>query len=215
MQVEKSIVLTGRWGRGKLYLKHGFYVFSDEVYQDFVYQGEHISIGHFMGDSDLFLHVGSFSKSYAMTGWRIGYIVAEKAISDALNRIHQYLTVCGVAFAQKGACFVLDHPQRKTYLEEMRKAFIERYSVWRDALLGCPAAVFKLPGGAFYLFPKINYKGMTGGEFCRHMLETHDVAMVPGEVFGSDYHQHVRISYGLDIKTQHKAAERVKRVLCE
>ena len=106
--------------------RHGFFVLADEVYQDLIYEGQHHSMATIMGESDLLILLNSFSKSYAMTGWRIGHIAAEANISDALNRVHQYLTVCGVAFAQKGAVGLLRHPQRLPYLDEMRQAFYER-----------------------------------------------------------------------------------------
>ncbi len=198
----------------RLALRHGIFVFADEIYRDFVYSGEHASIASSMGDSELLLYANSFSKSYAMTGWRIGYVAAEAGISDALNRVHQYLTVCGVAFAQKGAVGVLQHPERQAYLSEMRQSFSERRAVWREALAGCRGLQLVAPSGAFYLFPRIEYKGMSGREFCRYMLEQHGVAMVPGEVFGEAHREHVRISYGLGIETQRAAASKIVEVLC-
>jgi aspartate/methionine/tyrosine aminotransferase len=197
----------------RLALRRGIFVFADEIYRDFVYEGEHASVARYMGDSEFLLYANSFSKSYAMTGWRIGYIAAQASISDALNRVHQYLTVCGVPFAQKGAVRVLQHPERHAYLGEMRRAFSERLAVWRDALVGCPGAELEPPGGAFYVFPRIEYKGMSARQFCTYMLEEHQVAMVPGEVFGEDYSQCVRISYGRDLETQRTAARKLVEVL--
>lgn len=196
-----------------LALRHGIFILSDEMYQDFVYEVEHVSVARYMGDSELLLYLNGFSKSYAMTGWRIGYIATEASISDALNRVHQYLTVCGVAFAQKGADGLLRHPQRQVYLDELRQVFYERYAVWRDAFANCPGVHLVPPGGAFYVFPRIEHKEMSGREFCKYMLEEHQVAMVPGEIFGVGYTQHLRISYGGDIETQRAAATRVVGVL--
>ena len=196
-----------------LALQHGFFIFADEIYHEFVYEKEHTSIGRFMGDSELLLYANGFSKNYAMTGWRIGYIAAEADISDALNRVHQYLTVCGVAFAQKGAVNILHHSQRQAYLAEMRQAFRERYLVWKEALADCPNVQFVPPGGAIYIFPRIEYKGMTGREFCEFMLTEHQVALLPGDIFGVGYEQYVRISYGRDVETQRAAASRMLAVL--
>ena len=193
----------------RLALKHGFFVFSDEVYHEFVYEGSHTSIAQFMGDSELLLYVDSFSKSYAMTGWRIGFIAARKRISDALNRIHQYLTVCGVSFAQRGAARLLRHSQRDLYLSSMRSAFNERRLVWAQALENTEILEGVIPSGAFYLFPRIHYQNMDGTAFCRYMLEEHKVAMVPGEIFGKAYRDFVRISYGRDIQTQKTAVEQI------
>jgi len=197
----------------RLALKHGIFVFSDEVYKDFVYDGEHVSIGSFMADSDRFLYVNSLSKSYAMTGWRIGYVAARAEVSDALNRIHQYLTVCGVAFAQKGAVAALRSQRRQEYLSGMREAFQERRSVWQSAWTDCPGFQCVAPGGAFYLFPRIDFRGMNAREFCSFMLTEHQVAMVPGDVFGDAYDHYVRISFGRDLATQQAAAERLIEVI--
>lgn len=197
----------------RLALHQGIYVFSDEVYRQFVYQGRHVSIGSFMDGSEHFLHVDSFSKSYAMTGWRIGYVAARAAVSDAMNRVHQYLTVCGVPFAQKGAAEVLRDPGRDAYLAEMREAFFARYSVWEEVPTSCPAFQCAAPGGAFYLFPRITHQGKSGRELCLQMLEQHQVAMVPGEIFGEAFRDHVRISYGRDLETQRSAAERLTGAL--
>jgi len=193
--------------------KHGFFILADEVYQDFIYEGKHHSMATIMGESDLLVLLNSFSKSYAMTGWRIGHIAAEANISDALNRVHRYLTVCGVAFAQKGAAGLLCHPQRLPYLDEMRQDFYERYVVWRDAFSDCPGVQLVSPSGAFYVFPRIDYQAMSGREFCEYMLEEHQVAMVPGEIFGENYGQYMRISYGRDIETQRAAAAKIVEVL--
>ena len=166
-----------------------------------------------MGESELLLYANGFSKNYAMTGWRIGYIGAAAEISDALNRVHQYLTVCGVAFAQKGAVNILHHPQRQAYLAEMRQAFRERYLVWKEALADCPGVQFVPPGGAIYLFPRIEYQGMTGREFCEYMLAEQQVALLPGDIFGQGYEQYVRISYGREVETQRAAATKLVQVL--
>jgi len=197
----------------RLAMKHGIFVFSDEVYKDFVYEGEHVSIGAFMADSDRFIYVNSLSKSYAMTGWRIGYVAARAEVSDALNRIHQYLTVCGVAFAQKGAVQALRGPRRQEYLAGMRKAFQDRRRIWQDAWADCSGFQCAAPGGAFYLFPRIDYRDMNAREFCNFMLDEHQVAMVPGDVFGDAYDHHVRISFGRDLSTQEAAAERLIGVI--
>ena len=148
-----------------------------------------------------------------MTGWRIGYIAADERVSDALNRIHQYLTVCGVSFAQKGAVGVLNHKGVEAYLMEMRQAFAKRLKVWNDAFSDNQLLRYKIPNGAFYIFPNVDFRGYTGREFCKYMLEKYYVAMVPGEIFGENYMNHVRISYGRDIDIQKEAVRRLLKVL--
>jgi aspartate/methionine/tyrosine aminotransferase len=196
-------------------LRNGIFVLSDEVYQDFVYGDQHCSIAKYMGDSDLFIYINSLSKSYVMTGWRIGYIAARANVSDILNRIHQYLTVCGVSFAQKGAVSLFNNQYRHEYLKEMKKGFSEKLNIWLASLKGIPEIDLVVPKGAFYLFPKINYKNMSGREFCEFMLEKHGVAMVPGDVFGEVYSSHIRISYGGEIETQKRAIQKFIEVFDE
>ena len=193
--------------------RHGFFVLADEVYQDFIYEGQHHSMATIMGESELLILLNSFSKSYAMTGWRIGHVAASPMISDALNRVHQYLTVCGVSFAQRGAARMLSHPERQNYLEEMRAEFLKRYTVWRNAFADHPNVKLVPPQGAFYLFPRIDFNNMTAREFCHFMLEEHRVAMVPGDVFGAGFDRHIRISYGRDLETQREAAKRIVSAL--
>jgi aminotransferase len=197
----------------ELAVNNGIYILTDEVYQDFVYEGEHASIAQYLGNSSLLIYINSLSKSYAMTGWRIGYLACESSLSEAFNRVHQYLTVCGVSFAQKGTGRLFQDLGRKDYLDDMRKAFEKRCSVWLKMFERCPGVLLCPPKGAFYLFPRIQYKGMSGSEFCSFMLQEHKVAMVPGDVFGANYQQYVRISYGGDLDTQRLAAAKLSEVL--
>ena len=193
--------------------RHGLFVVSDEIYKDFVWRGQHVSMVEIMENKDFLILVDGFSKSYAMTGWRIGYLAAKQEISDILNRIHQYLTVCGVAFAQKGAARLLKEPLLSEYQEKMRKAFYERYKIWCEALENCPGIEFYLPGGAFYFFPKITLPEVDGRIFCMEMLKEHQLAMVPGDVFGIGYNRHIRIAYGGSLEIQKEAAQRFKKAL--
>ncbi|MFC1715912.1 pyridoxal phosphate-dependent aminotransferase [Candidatus Poribacteria bacterium] len=186
--------------------KYGLLVVSDEIYKDFVWGDQYTSMVEIMADRDSLILVDGFSKSYAMTGWRIGYVAASPEVSDALNRVHQYLTVCGVAFAQKGATKVLQNPKLPEYNEKMRAAFLERHNVWCEALVDCPGVEFYRPGGAFYFFPKIDLPDMDGHSFCMKMLNEYGLAMVPGDVFGVGYEQHVRIAYGGNLEIQREAA---------
>jgi len=193
--------------------KHGFYVLCDEVYKDFVFEGAHVSIARFMVGSDRLIYLNSLSKSDAMTGWRVGWAAAAAPVSDALNRVHQYLPVCGVPFAQHGALAALAHPGRRDYLNAMGAAFARRREIWIQAFKDCPGVTLQPPKGAFYLFPRIGFQGLAGLAFARHMLETQGLAMVPWDVFGSSYRHHVRISYGMGEETQQRAADRFKEAM--
>lgn len=194
--------------------KHGCFILADEVYQDFVFQGRPFhSLATLCNGSDRLILLNSLSKSYAMTGYRIGYIAAAPAISDTLNRVHQYLTVCGTAFAQKGAAALFADPSRDRYLADMKAAFEKRLMPWVQTFRENLNFQFSPPSGAFYIFPKVNFNGMTATEFCHHALHEAHVAMVPGTVFGDEFSQYVRISYGLDIPVQEKAAHQLLQLL--
>ena len=195
--------------------EHGLFVVSDEIYKDFVWGDQYTSMVEIMEDRDSLIFVDGFSKSYAMTGWRVGYVAASPEVSDALNRVHQYLTVCGVPFAQKGAMEVLRNSMLPEYHEKMRAAFRERYNVWCEALEDCPGVEFYRPGGAFYFFPKIILPEMDGQGFCMRMLKEYGLAIVPGDVFGVGYDQHVRIAYGGSLEIQKGAAQIFRKALRE
>ena len=166
-----------------------------------------------MQNSPYLLYVNSFSKSYSMTGWRIGYVAAHAPIIDACTRIHQYLIDCGTAFAQKGVVNLLRHPQRRAYLAEMRTEFAKRHGLWIEALSQCTNVQLPPSGGALYLFSRIDYRGMSGWDFCQTMLEEHHIVMVPGEIFGKEYGDHVRISFGQNLQVQQAAAAKLVKIL--
>lgn len=193
--------------------KHGFLVLADDIYHEFVYHQEHVSIASFMKDSPLLLYANGFSKSYSMAGWRIGYVASAAPNSDALNRIHQYVVGCGTTFAHTGAAGLLRHPQRQGYIDRMRQVFAGRQTLWTSALAECDGVQLVRNSGAIYLFPRIEFQGMTGREFCYFMLEEHQVAMIPGDEFGAEYGRHVRISFGSDGATQQRAANIISEVL--
>jgi aminotransferase len=195
-------------------LANNVYVFADEIYRHFVYRGEHISIARYLEESDLLLYVNSASKSFGMSGWRVGWVAAAARVSDALNRVHQYLTVCGVPFAQRGLLASLADTRLPAYLRDMRAEFRARAEVWSRALEGVAGVEVLNPDGAFYLFPRIRFRGFDDHALCAHMLEEHGLAMVPGSVFGVGCAGHVRISYGLGMEIQRTAAARLAEVLC-
>ena len=191
----------------------GAFVFADEIYRHFVHEGSHQSIARYLPDSDRLLYVNSASKSFGMTGWRVGWIAAAPGVSDALNRVHQYLTVCGVPFAQRGLLRTLRHPDLPGYLDDLASEFRARGAVWEEALDGLPGVELTRPQGAFYVFPRIELRGLDDVALCSHLLEEHGLALVPGSVFGAGGAGHVRISYGLGLDVQREAAARLAEVV--
>lgn len=182
--------------------QNGLIVLSDEIYEDFVFEGEHVSLASLL-DPQLLVLVGGLSKGFAMTGWRIGHVAAPPDLADAVNRVHQYLTVCGVPFAQRGALAACQ--AAGDYAERMRREFRRRRAVWLEALAGHPALA-AAPGGAFYLFLKVGRPGLSGDDFCERVLTDRGVALVPGRVFGESFADFARVSYGGPLEVQREAA---------
>jgi aminotransferase len=194
--------------------EHDLFVIADEVYDDYVFAGEHVSIARWLGDSERLLYVNSASKRFGMTGWRAGWVAAAAETSDALNRVHQYLTVCGVPFVQAGLERALVDPGRGAYRDALRAAFAQRRAVWLDALRDVPGVELVAPAGAFYLFPRLRLAdGATGEALCARLLDERGLALVPGGVFGGAFADHVRISYGGATETQRVAAARLAEAL--
>lgn len=195
----------------------GFYVISDEIYEKTVYgDNKHVSIASF-GDEikRLTVTVNGLSKSYSMTGWRIGYVAAEQEIVGGMTRIQDNTTSNPVSFVQKGAVEALSGPQDS--VQEMVAAFDERRKVIVSGLNSIPGVVCPDPGGAFYVFPNIaaligksyNGKTITGSDAFADYLLNGDakVAVIPGSGFGAD--QNVRLSYATSMENIEKGLERI------
>lgn len=108
---------------------------------------------------------------------------------------------------------LLRHPGRQAYLAEMCGAFAERHALWVEALGQCANVELPPTAGALYLFPRIHYRGLSGWDFCQSILEEHHIAMVPGEIFGQGYGDHVRISFGQYLQVQQAAAAKLVEIL--
>ena len=195
----------------RLAAEHGILLLLDAVYEDFVYEDTPRSLLTDTLPGTPFLFVNSFSKSFAMTGWRIGYLAASAELADAVNRIHQYLTVCGSPFSQAAAAALLRSSDRSAHFDHMRTEFAARREAWLAALADCDAVRLTRPNGAFYLFPQV--RGMSGDELSRRLLNEKRVATVPGAVFGPAYGDFIRISYGAALEVQVEAARRVRALL--
>lgn len=175
-------------------LSNGLVVISDEIYERFVHgQSRHRSIAAVHGMRDRTVVANSFSKTYSMTGWRVGYAAAPAELAGRINTVHQYLSVCAPSFAQAGAVAALEHGE--PFVQEM----VAEYSARRRTLIGGLAdldAVDLLdPAGAFYAFARI--PGADAGNLAVRLLEEQGVAVVPGEVFGVGFEDHIRLSYAI------------------
>ena len=170
------------------------FIVSDEIYEAMVYDGNrHISIASLPGMKERTIIVNGFSKRYSMTGWRLGWVAADKALVSAMIRIHQYTTVCVTTFAQYGACEALTGPQEE--IDNMIAEFDRRRVLVYNALSDMPGIKVLKPQGAFYIFPNITGTGKTSEELTQYLLEEAKIAVVPGSVFGNYGEGYIRISY--------------------
>ncbi|NJM78210.1 MAG: pyridoxal phosphate-dependent aminotransferase [Acaryochloridaceae cyanobacterium RU_4_10] len=188
-------------------LDHNIWVISDEIYEKTLYDNaEHLSIGSL--GSDIFQRTfvsHGFAKTYAMTGWRVGYMAGPVDAIKAMIRLQSHSTSNVCTFAQYGAIAALNGPQ--DCVAEMLSAFSARRKVILEALNAIPGLECPQPDGAFYMFPSIRKTGMGSMEFCEALLGSHQVAAVPGIAFGAD--DAIRISYATDMDTIHKGMERL------
>ena len=188
-------------------IKHDLIVLSDEIYAELTYDGaEHVSIASLPGmrERTVFLH--GLSKGWAMTGFRIGYACAPRALIEAMMKIHQYAILCAPIMAQDAAIEALEHGEpavahmREKY--ELRRNFI--VSALNDMGLRC-----HLPKGAFYVFPEIRSTGLSSRDFAMRLLEEEKVAVVPGTAFGPSGEGFVRCSYATSLDQIKIAMERM------
>ncbi len=182
-------------------------VVSDEIYEKILYNGaEHFSIG--AAGPEVFQRTiisSGFAKAYSMTGWRVGFLAGPLDLIQAVSTIQGHSTSNVCTFAQYGAIAALEGSQ--DCVEQMRQAFAERRRVMLDYLNAVPGLTCPQPDGAFYLFTNISKTGLKSLEFCESLLESQQVAAIPGIAFGAD--DHVRLSYATDMVSIQKGMERL------
>ncbi len=199
-------------GLAQLAKEKDLFVLSDEIYEKMVYDGNrHVSIGSFPGMKERTMTINGFSKIYAMTGWRLGFVAASKELISAMVRIHQYATVCASTFAQWGGVEALKGPQ--TEAERMLKEFDRRRGLVYGALKEMPGIRVTRPKGAFYIFPNIEGLGKTPEDLTRFLLDEAKVAVVPGSALGEFGTKYIRISYANSYDNLQIAMESMKRAL--
>ncbi|MFV0363397.1 MAG: aminotransferase class I/II-fold pyridoxal phosphate-dependent enzyme [Suipraeoptans sp.] len=189
-------------------IEHDIYVLSDEIYSELTYLGEHVSIASLPGMRDRTLVINGFSKGFAMTGWRLGYICGPNDIVEQMLKIHQYAIMCAPTNSQYAAIEALRNCRSE--VKEMRTAYNQRrrYLIHEFKQMGLPC--FE-PYGAFYVFPCIKEFGLTSEEFATKLLEEEKVAIVPGTAFGDCGEGFLRISYAYSLDDLKMAIERVDR----
>lgn len=190
--------------------KHEIIVITDEIYAELSYEQKFCSIAAFDEIKDQVILVSGYSKAYAMTGWRLGYVLANEVLSKAMNKIHQYVIMSAPTGAQYGAIEAMRHCDNE--IEEMRKAYMLRRNYIVKAFNDLGLHTFT-PQGAFYVFPCIKSTGMTSDQFCEELLKDQLVACVPGTAFGEAGEGFIRVSYAYSIEQIKEATSRIKKFL--
>lgn len=183
-------------------------VISDEIYSELSYGERHVSIASLPGMKEKTILINGFSKSYAMTGWRLGYATGPAEIIKQMLKIHQFAIMCAPTTSQYAAVAALQNGDRD--VEQMREAYNQRRRYLVHALREMGMECFE-PFGAFYVFPSIKKFGMTSEEFANRLLQEEKVAVVPGTAFGDCGEGFLRISYAYSLEDLKKALERLER----
>ena len=181
-------------------------VLSDEIYAEMCYEGSHVSIASLPDMQERTIVVNGFSKAYAMTGWRLGFLCAPTPLVKQMLKIHQYAIMCAPTTAQLAAVEALRNGDED--IRMMTDEYNRRRRYIYDGLRSIGIDVFE-PKGAFYIFPNIGEFGMTGEAFCEKLLYDYKCAIVPGEAFGDSGAGFARISYAYSIKHITSALERI------
>jgi len=185
-------------------------VISDEIYSELTFDGNHTSITTLPGMKERTVLLHGFSKAFAMTGFRIGYACGPKAIIDAMMKVHQYSMLCAPILSQEAAIEALRHGEPS--VQKMKEQYHRRrdYLVKRLNAMGLPC---HSPGGSFYVFPDIRSSGKDSKTFATEVLETQNVAIVPGTAFGPDGEGFVRAAFSTSYENLITACDRIEACL--
>jgi len=196
----------------RLAKKYNFFVISDDIYNKMIYEEDmnYISIANLKGMRERTFIIGSLSKTYAMDGWRVGYLIGPKNIIREALKIHQHILSCPNTFVQEGARIALTSSQE--CVEEMVKEF-NRRRILMMSYFDNMGISYRPPQGAFYIFPSIKKYGMDSEKFCEYLLNEAKVAVVPGNAFGKSGEGYVRFSYTTNYKNIEEGMERIKTAL--
>ncbi len=188
----------------------GIYVVSDEIYAELSFDQEFASLAQFKEVRDQIIVINGFSKAYAMTGWRLGYLLSNPEVSQAMNKIHQYVIMCAPVAAQYAAIEAIRHGLPDVLA--MKSDYLNRRNLICNRLnrMGLKT---NTPHGTFYVFPNITKTGMTSEEFCAKLLEEEKVACVPGSAFGESGEGFIRISYAYSLDHIKEACDRMEHFL--
>lgn len=190
--------------------KKDIIVISDEIYADLTYGMEHASFAGFENMHDKVIYVNGFSKSFSMTGWRLGYVCAHKDIISQMVKIHQYAIMCAPSFVQYAAIDALK--QCEEDVANMKREYDTRRRYIYQGILDIGLECFE-PEGAFYVFPNIKKTGLTSEQFCDRLLMEHKVLVVPGTAFSEAGEGYFRATYASSLDNIKEALKRMERFM--
>lgn len=191
-------------------IEHDLYVISDEIYSELTYDNKHCSIASLPGMKERTIVINGFSKSFAMTGWRLGYACGPKNIMEQILKLHQFAIMCAPTNSQFAAVEALRHCDDD--VDKMVEAYNQRRRFLIHALKEMGIECFE-PYGAFYIFPSIKKFGMTSEEFANRLLQEQKLAVIPGTAFGACGEGFVRISYAYSIENLKVGLDRIKKFI--
>jgi aminotransferase len=193
-----------------LVIDNDLVLISDEVYAELTYEGVHVATATVKDLRERTITLNGFSKAYAMTGWRVGYVCAPKPLCEAALKIHQYVMLCAPAMGQVAAL------EAVRSAEEEKNRMVDEYRLRRNMFvaglnrIGIPCHI---PEGAFYAFPSVKETGLSDTEFAEQLLKEQRVAVVPGSVFGAGGEDHLRCAYAVSRKQLAGALERIEKFM--
>ncbi|RNB82062.1 aminotransferase [Brevibacillus fluminis] len=188
--------------------KHDLLVISDEIYAELTYDSSHYSFAALPGMKDRTILISGFSKAFAMTGWRLGYVCASPDLLAGMLKIHQYTMLCAPTMAQMAALEAMKNGQGE--VDRMVESYRQRRNYIVHAFKQVGLACHE-PEGAFYAFPSVKSTGLTAADFAEQLLMEEKVAVVPGDVFGESGYGHIRCSYATSLEQLERAMERIGR----
>jgi len=191
--------------------EHDILVISDEIYEKIIYDGhEHLSLAAFPGMAERTLTVNGFSKAYAMTGWRLGYVAGPAPLIRQIMKVHSHSATCATSFAQWGGVAALEGPQ--DVIDAMVAAWDRRRRFVTERLNAIPGFRCPLPEGAFYAFPDVSGTGLSGQEVAQKLIEEAYVGVTPGDAFGASGSGCIRLSFATADELLGRALDRIANV---
>ena len=193
-----------------LAIKHDLIVLSDEPYEHILFDGlEHVSIGSFEGMAERTISAYTLSKSYAMTGWRVGYAVAPPPVIDEMEKLMEHMVSGVTAMAQRAALAAIEAPQ--DCVLDMVKTYDRRRQLVYEGLNAIDGIQCLKPESTFYAFPNISSFGLSSWDFAKYLVKEHKVAVVPGSIFGKGGEGYVRLSFAASREQLKEGIARIRR----